>query len=95
MTTQLLYPQQQYMVFQFLHILANICHFLFFVITILIDVKLYLTVVLICISLMISDIEHVLMCLLAIYIFPLNKYLFTSFAHSLIKSLVFVVIIEL
>ena len=47
----------------------------------LMDEKLYLTVILLLISVMISDIQHLFMCLLAICIPSLEKYLFKSFAY--------------
>ena len=46
--------------------------------------KRYLNVTLICISLMICDIEHLSICLLAICTWSLEKCLFKSFAHILI-----------
>ena len=75
-----------------LHPCQHLLLFAFLIIANLVGVKWYRPGVLICISLMTKDVEHLFICLLTICVSFLEKCLFKSFIHFRIRLFVFMLL---
>ena len=85
-----LHSHQQYMRVPFSpHSRQRLLSAVFLIIAILTSGRWYLIVVLICASLVISDVEHLFICLLAICMSDLEKCLFTFSPHFLNQVMFF------